>query len=104
MDIKDGRYQIDSRDADLSYSRFKRVAMFKSAIDDANMSDLAVHNTTMKGARWSDVDMTGLSIVNANLAGASIAESNLEGLTIDGVLVTEMMAAYKASRLQGKSS
>ena len=98
MDIKDGRYQIDSRDADLSHSRFKRVAMLKAAIDDANMSELAVTNVTMKGAKWANVDMSGLSIVDANLLGASISASNLEGMTIDGVLVTKMMAAYRAAQ------
>ena len=39
-----------------------------------------------------------LKITQANLQGAAIAESRLDGLTINGILVTDLLAAYQASR------
>jgi hypothetical protein len=45
-----------------------------------------------------DVNLAGLKIVKANLAGASITEGQLQGMMIDGILVSDLLAAYHASR------
>jgi hypothetical protein len=42
--------------------------------------------------------LAGLKIVKANLAGASIMQDRMEGMTIDGILVSDLMAAYRAGR------
>ena len=36
------------------------------------------------------------SAANANLTGASIVDSQIEGMTIDGIAVSDMIAAYLA--------
>jgi uncharacterized protein YjbI with pentapeptide repeats len=43
-----------------------------------------------------NVNLSGLKMDKANLAGASIVNSRLEGMTIDGIEVTELLAAWKA--------
>jgi uncharacterized protein YjbI with pentapeptide repeats len=50
----------------------------------------------MSGWRVHHVNLSGLKIDRANLAGASIVNSRLDGMTIDGIEVTELMAAWKA--------
>ncbi len=104
MDIKDGRYQIDAADADLAHSRFRRVAMLKTTIGDADMSGLVVDNATMKGAVWTNVDLSGLRIRDANLTGAAITESCVIGMTIDGVPVSDLMEAYRVWQGKGGSA
>ena len=50
--------------------------------------------------RWKvhDVNLSGLKINKANLQGAEIAESRLDGMKINGILVTDLLATYQASR------
>jgi uncharacterized protein YjbI with pentapeptide repeats len=50
----------------------------------------------MSGWRVHHVNLSGLKVDRANLAGASIVNSRLDGMTIDGIGVTELMAAWKA--------
>jgi len=61
-------------------------------IEDANMSGWSVRNASL----------AGLKLESADLRGAVISNSLTAGMTIDGVPVTEMMAAYRA--LTGKAS
>ncbi len=51
----------------------------------------------MSGWRVDKVNFAGLKLTNANLAGASISNCRLEGMTIEGIEVTELLAAYKAN-------
>ena len=78
MKLKDAKERLEVHHADLSGSSF----------DDINMSGWCVDK----------VNLSGLRLTHANLAGASIKDCRLEGLTIDGILVTELLAAYRASK------
>jgi uncharacterized protein YjbI with pentapeptide repeats len=57
----------------------------------------------MSGWRVHDVNLAGLKIDKANLAGASITKGRMEGMTIEGILVSDLLAAYRAST-SGKDS
>jgi uncharacterized protein YjbI with pentapeptide repeats len=50
----------------------------------------------MSGWTVHDVNLSGLRIDKANLAGAAIVNSRLQGMTIDGIEVTDLLAAWKA--------
>jgi uncharacterized protein YjbI with pentapeptide repeats len=52
---------------------------------------------TCPGWKLDDVNLAGLKIVKANLAGASISQGRMEGMTIEGILVSDLLAAYRAS-------
>jgi uncharacterized protein YjbI with pentapeptide repeats len=67
---------------------FRNVNVAGAAFDDANMSGWKVH----------DVNLSGLKVTKANLQGAAISESRLDGMTIDGILVTDLLTAYEASK------
>jgi uncharacterized protein YjbI with pentapeptide repeats len=49
----------------------------------------------MAGWTVHNVNLSALRIDKANLAGASIINSRLQGMTIDGIEVTELLAAWK---------
>jgi hypothetical protein len=49
----------------------------------------------MSGWTVHNVNLSGLRIDKENLAGASIVNSRLQGMTIDGIEVTELLAAWK---------
>lgn len=42
------------------------------------------------------MNLSGLKISQANLQGAEINESRLDGMKINGILVTDLLAAYQA--------
>jgi uncharacterized protein YjbI with pentapeptide repeats len=76
MRIHHTRDVIDARDAGLASSVF----------DDVNLAGSTFTNVNLSGARFRDID----------LSHVEIAESCVEGMRINGILVTEMLAAYAA--------
>jgi uncharacterized protein YjbI with pentapeptide repeats len=65
---------------------------------DVNMSGATFEDANLSGWKVHDANLAGLKITKANLAGASITQGRLEGMTIDGILVSDLLAAYHASR------
>lgn len=89
-----GKHCLSVTKADLSGSRF----------EDVNMSGWTLHDVNLSGMRVDNANLAGLHVSNANLAGAHIADCRLEGMTIDGILVTELLAAYEGARSKGGRS
>jgi uncharacterized protein YjbI with pentapeptide repeats len=83
-----GKHCLSVTNADVSGSRF----------DDVNMSGWTLHDVNMSGMRVDEANLAGLHVSNANLAGAQITDCRLEGMTINGVLVTDLLAAYESAR------
>jgi uncharacterized protein YjbI with pentapeptide repeats len=69
-----------------------------STFNDVDMRDATFTNINMSNWRLNDVNLQHLEIVNANLSHASISESCLHGMEINGVLVTDLFAAYENKR------
>jgi uncharacterized protein YjbI with pentapeptide repeats len=74
FELADTRRRLQVRNADLS----------GSSLTDVKLEDATFTDINLRQARFS----------NVNLTGASIADANLTGMTIDGVLVTDLFAAY----------
>ncbi len=85
MSTLTGKHCLTVAKADLSGSRF----------DDVNMSGWTLHNVNMSGMRVDDVNLAGLHVSNANLAGADFTHCRLDGMTIEGIKVTDLLAAYR---------
>jgi uncharacterized protein YjbI with pentapeptide repeats len=79
---------IDATHADLSGSQFQ----------DVRLRDVVVRNADLSRAVFEDVNLSGLRVTNANLRGAVLTDCAVEGMTIEGVAVSDMMAAYRAAR------
>jgi len=67
--------------ADMSRSQFNGVNLFK--------------NINLFGATFSDVNLSGASFGNLNLSDTSITNANYTGMTIEGVLVSDLLACYE---------
>ncbi len=85
------RIESEKRRLDVQYTHFSG-----SRFDDVNLSGSDFRNVNMSGWRVHNVDLAGLKIEKANLAGASFVEARLDGATIDGVVVTDLLASWGA--------
>jgi uncharacterized protein YjbI with pentapeptide repeats len=111
-----------AENADLAGSRFHDVNLADAVFDDVNMrgvtfqnidmSDITVRGVHMGGARFSCIglppgaegrqrpmgfeaaDLNGTIFSKCDMSGVCIENCCTEGMTIDGVLVTDLQAAY----------
>jgi hypothetical protein len=84
-EIRNVRERLIVHDADLTESSFSDTKLEKSVFRNMNM-----HRSSFRDARLSEA-----SFVDVDLANASIADSNLTGMRINGILVSELLQAYK---------
>ena len=88
MKLSDTTEKLDVSHCDLSGSRF----------EDVKLADSPFTNVDMSGWRVEDVTLAGTKIRNVNLREVAITDCAVEGMTINGVLVTDLIAAYRDSR------
>ena len=67
-------------------------------VNDADLSASSFVNVKLASATLEDINLSGASTHNANLSHVSITESCVAGMTIDGILVSDLQAAYRATR------
>ncbi len=72
----------------LTGSEFNDVCLGGATFENVRLENGSFHDINLKGVRFDDVNLSNASITNANLAG----------MTINGVLVTELFAAYQKVR------
>lgn len=87
--IPSGRHAVEN--GKLTGSTFRDVCLGEAVFDDVNLGDARFHNVNLSGARFDDVNLSGVAIANANYTG----------MTIDGILVTELLAAYRRGEASG---
>jgi uncharacterized protein YjbI with pentapeptide repeats len=66
-------------------------------VNDANLSDSSFVNVKLTNATFDDINFSNTTINNANLSHLHITDSCTVGMTIDGVLVSDLQAAYRAT-------
>jgi uncharacterized protein YjbI with pentapeptide repeats len=119
--IKSGKHLAEH--ACLAGSRFHNVNLADAEFDDVNMSKVTFHNINMSdisvsavqmgGAKFKHIglppgskekqrpmtfeeaDLNGTRISKCDLSGVKIENCNIEGMKIDGVLVSDLIAAFK---------
>jgi hypothetical protein len=73
--------------------------------EDANLSGSVFHNVNLSNAKFDDVNLRGIEFNNVALAGVTIRDACLDNVTIEcagiermrieGILVTDMLRAYR---------
>ena len=119
--IKCGKHLAEH--ADISGSRFHDVNLAGAEFDDANMSKVRFHNINMSdiavsavqmgGAKFKHIgpppgskekqrpltfeeaDLNGSTILRCDLSNVKIENCHVQGMRIDGLLVTDLVAAHK---------
>ena len=106
---------------DISESEFRGVDMSGTIFEDVNLSGARFHNINLRGANFGAIDLGGATFScmntgedrpkepalfdnielddclfqNGCFRNTRIVNCDLTGMTIDGILVTEMINAYK---------
>ncbi len=94
---------LDVYKADISGSSYNDVNMSGCSFTTINLSGATFEDINMTGWKVSNANLAGLRIVDANLAGASIMEAHMDGMTIDGILVSDLLEAWRASHPEEES-
>jgi uncharacterized protein YjbI with pentapeptide repeats len=66
-------------------------------VRDGDLSGSTFTDVKMSGSTFRDVNLSALRISDANLTNTAIADCRLDGMTIDGILVTELLAVWRAA-------
>lgn len=82
----------------LSGASLTDVDLSEVKINGANLSNISIEDAKLNGASLQNVDLSGVKLCNANLSNLSIEDANLAGMSIDGVLVTELLDAYRLQK------
>jgi RNA polymerase sigma-70 factor (ECF subfamily) len=107
------------REVNLAESEFENANMSKVKMHDINLSDVSISAANLGGAHFKHIgpapDANGKqerqkavtfeeamlcdsTFDKVDLSNVKIIDCNVKGMTIDGVLVTDLIAAYKNAR------
>jgi Pentapeptide repeats (9 copies) len=100
MNMHGVKHCLNVKKSDLAGSTFDDVNFAGATFENVMMSGWSVHNVNLSGLRLDNANVSGARISNANLAGTSVTDSRLEGMTINGIPVTDLLAAYAAAKSQ----
>jgi len=76
-------------------SKFLNVGMSRVEFDDVCMEDATFNNVNMQRATIHYVNMKGSKISDCHLVDVDVTGGEIDGMKIHGILVSDMMAAYK---------
>ena len=79
--------------------RAEKASLAGSEFVNTNLEGAKFHDVSLRGADFSDVTLAGAKIANACLADVSITDADCTGMRIDGILVADLLRAYR--RLAG---
>ena len=82
----------------LANATFTDTNLSGAEFDDINLSGSRFHNVNLSGSTITYANLSGLRIDGATMENAAIENANLEGMTINGVLITDLFAAYEARK------
>ena len=122
-----GKYTVSH--TDISNSEFKVVQMTDTKFNDVNMSGAAFHNANLSNIKISaaqlsgasfkhiglpsgskemqlpitfeDADLNNLKIKHCDLSNATIDQCSTENMKIDGILVKDLLRAYREKQRAG---
>lgn len=87
--------RLDVNDTDLSGSRFNDANLSGTSFNQINFSGAKFNDSNMTGWDVNDVNMSGSEFQNINLSGVSFSNCRTSGVKLDGVLLEDMVAAYR---------
>lgn len=99
------------QNSNLSRTRFTNINMTNSVFGDSNMSKIEICHVSLADAYLHDInlgfqenkmpltiercELINSRIIDSNLQNLSICNCDIEGMTIDGVLVSDLIKAYR---------
>jgi uncharacterized protein YjbI with pentapeptide repeats len=107
------------RDVNLAGAEFENVNMSQTRMHDINLSDISISAANLGGAHFKhlgpppdqngkqekqkavtfeEAQLCDSTFKKVDLSNVKIIDCNIDGMSIDGVLVTDLIAAYKKAR------
>lgn len=99
------------QNSNLSGTRFTNTNMTNSVLGDSNMSKIEISHVSLADAYLHDTnlgfkenkmpltiercELGNSRIINSDLQNLSIIDCNIEGMTIDGIVVSDLIKAYR---------
>jgi uncharacterized protein YjbI with pentapeptide repeats len=97
--------RIELADRDLDGARLVRLSCRDAELSGCIATGLSVTDTNAEGARFADmrlvraafedVNLSGATFRDVDMTGVAVADARLEGMTIDGILVTDLLARWR---------
>lgn len=75
--------------------------MTGAKFNDVNDEGLGFDSANLTGTSFTDVNLSGAQIGNANLSGPANINANIADMTLDGIPLSEMVAAYDRQKNNG---
>ena len=75
--------------------RSENASLAGSEFVDTSLEGATFRDVNLRRAEFSDVAFTGATIRNACLGNVTIADANYTGMRIEGILVTDLLRAYR---------
>ena len=97
-----GGKQMTIKQSDSSQLVFDDVNLSNTSHHNANMAGMRIDYVNAAGARLSRANMAGASFADVNLSNCEIENCNVTGLCIDGVLMSDLLEAYKTAQPSGQ--
>ncbi len=86
--IHNTKTSFEAFDAELSPATFRNVKMDRTGFSDVNLERANFQNVNLSSAVYKDVNFTA----------ASFDECDFTGASIDGVLIEDLITAYRSLR------
>lgn len=109
------------QDANLGQAQFENINLAGARFNDINFSDVVFSaaqlggtvfrdlglppgsTETQRGITFEHADMNASVFRKVNLQNVRLEQCNTTGMTIDGVLLSDLMAAYQAAKKDGSA-
>jgi uncharacterized protein YjbI with pentapeptide repeats len=82
---------------DIRGSQFRHLNMSETVFEDIDLSGAKFFNTR-RPVVFNSIELDDCTIQNSYFRNTKIVNCDLTGMTIDGVLVTDMVKAYKRTK------
>jgi uncharacterized protein YjbI with pentapeptide repeats len=107
------------RDVNLAGAEFENVNMSQTRMHDINLSDISISAANLggahfkhlgpapdqngkqarqKGVTFEEAQLCDSTFTKVDLSNVKLIDCKVDGMTIDGVLVTDLIAAYKKAK------
>lgn len=96
MDLKDSHECLTVERMVVANAQIVDTNLSNSTFDNANLASANIHGSNVSNLQVTDCNMSNSVFREVNLSNARIEDAVIAGLTIDGILVSDMMAAYLA--------
>jgi catechol 2,3-dioxygenase-like lactoylglutathione lyase family enzyme len=92
-----GTNRVDFVGRNLRGSSFAKVRLADATFHDVDLSAAAFGNVNASAATFENANLREARFTNVDLSNVEISRARLAGMRIDGILVTDLIAAYRAT-------